>query len=118
MLGISHCLLVNLYLLLKMHFPINCNECGKIKFFNTCRMKCRNLAFQRSGWKWLMVTFFLQVSWEKSYLKSSTLRMYETDMAKVFNINVTNTIDGGASSCLPCPQVSVLAADLNYKLMR
>lgn len=59
-----------------------------------------------------MVIFFLQVSWEKSYLKSSTLRMYETDMAKVFNINVTNTIDGGASSCLPCPQVSVLVAAL------
>ncbi|XP_063598992.1 endosome/lysosome-associated apoptosis and autophagy regulator family member 2-like isoform X2 [Penaeus indicus] len=58
---------------------------------------------------------FQKVSWEKSYLKSSTLRMYETDMAKVFNINVTNTIDGGASSCLPCPQVSVLAADLNYE---
>lgn len=33
-------------------------------------------------------------------------------MAKVFNINVTNTIDGGASSCLPCPQVSVLVAAL------
>ncbi|XP_042213922.1 endosome/lysosome-associated apoptosis and autophagy regulator family member 2-like isoform X1 [Homarus americanus] len=47
---------------------------------------------------------FQKVAWEKSYLKKESSRMFEGDMAKVFNINVTNTIDGGASSCLPCPQ--------------
>ncbi|KAB7497174.1 hypothetical protein Anas_02860 [Armadillidium nasatum] len=47
---------------------------------------------------------FQKVSWEKSYLRSTTSRMFDSDMAKIFNINVTNTIDGGASSCLPCPQ--------------
>ncbi|CAL4108298.1 unnamed protein product [Meganyctiphanes norvegica] len=47
---------------------------------------------------------FQKVSWEKSYLKPGSSRKYESDMAKIFNINVTNTIDGGASSCLPCPQ--------------
>ncbi|KAK8754670.1 hypothetical protein OTU49_017530, partial [Cherax quadricarinatus] len=52
---------------------------------------------------------FQKVSWEKSYLKSGSLRMFETDMAKVYNINVTNTIDGGASSCLPCPQAPAAA---------
>jgi hypothetical protein len=28
------------------------------------------------------------------------------DVAKIFSINVTNTIDGGAAMCLPCHQVS------------
>lgn len=47
---------------------------------------------------------FQKVSWDKSYKKQGLLRMFKADMAKVFSINVTNTIDGGASSCLPCPQ--------------
>ncbi|KAK3864258.1 hypothetical protein Pcinc_028364 [Petrolisthes cinctipes] len=47
---------------------------------------------------------FQKVSWEKSYQKTGSFRLFESDMAKVFNINVTKTIDGGASSCLPCPQ--------------
>ncbi|XP_077995582.1 endosome/lysosome-associated apoptosis and autophagy regulator family member 2-like [Glandiceps talaboti] len=29
---------------------------------------------------------------------------YNEDMAKIYSINVTNTIDGGASSCKPCPR--------------
>ncbi|XP_047736368.1 endosome/lysosome-associated apoptosis and autophagy regulator family member 2 [Hyalella azteca] len=47
---------------------------------------------------------FQKVSWEKSYLRPSSSRRYEGDVAKIFNINVTNTVDGGASTCLPCPQ--------------
>ncbi|XP_066943846.1 endosome/lysosome-associated apoptosis and autophagy regulator family member 2-like isoform X1 [Macrobrachium rosenbergii] len=47
---------------------------------------------------------FLKVSWEKSYMRLGSSRLYETDMAKIFSINVTNTIDGGASTCIPCPQ--------------
>ncbi|KAK7063026.1 hypothetical protein SK128_018005 [Halocaridina rubra] len=47
---------------------------------------------------------FQKVSWEKSYMRSGFSRTFDTDMAKVYNINVTNTIDGGASTCLPCPQ--------------
>jgi hypothetical protein len=31
---------------------------------------------------------------------------FEDDVAKIFSINVTNTIDGGAATCLPCHQVS------------
>ena len=31
----------------------------------------------------------------------------EDDVAKIYCINVTNTIDGGAAMCLPCHQVSV-----------
>ena len=31
---------------------------------------------------------------------------FEDDVAKIFSINVTNTIDGGAAMCLPCHQVS------------
>jgi hypothetical protein len=27
-------------------------------------------------------------------------------VARIFNINVTDTIVGGASECLPCPEVS------------
>jgi hypothetical protein len=30
----------------------------------------------------------------------------EDDVAKIYSINVTNTIDGGADMCLPCHQVS------------
>ncbi|XP_047735692.1 endosome/lysosome-associated apoptosis and autophagy regulator 1-like, partial [Hyalella azteca] len=50
---------------------------------------------------------FQKVSWEKSYLRPSSSRRYEGDVAKIFNINVTNTVDGGASTCLPCPQVGL-----------
>jgi hypothetical protein len=33
------------------------------------------------------------------------------DVAKIFSINVTNTIDGGAAMCLPCHQVSAYASN-------
>lgn len=52
-----------------------------------------------------------QVPWEKSSIKPSlSLRRFETDVAKIFNINVSNTIEGGASNCLPCFQVRVYSA--------
>lgn len=31
----------------------------------------------------------------------------DDDVAKIFSINVTNTIDGGAAFCLPCHQVFI-----------
>ncbi|MPC25143.1 UPF0577 protein KIAA1324-like [Portunus trituberculatus] len=45
------------------------------------------------------------VPWEESSIKPrGSLRLFETDVAKIFNINVSNTVEGGASSCLPCFQ--------------
>lgn len=32
------------------------------------------------------------------------LRLYDTDSARIDSINVTNTVEGGASVCLPCAQ--------------
>jgi hypothetical protein len=34
------------------------------------------------------------------------IKFEDDDVAKIFSINVTNTIDGGAAMCLPCHQVS------------
>lgn len=60
--------------------------------------------------------FRRQVSWEKSYLRPSSSRTLEMDMAKIYNINVTNTIGGGASSCLPCPKVAKYSLSYYYIL--
>lgn len=32
------------------------------------------------------------------------LKLFDTDSARIDSINVTNTIEGGASVCLPCAQ--------------
>ncbi|XP_050739422.1 endosome/lysosome-associated apoptosis and autophagy regulator family member 2-like isoform X2 [Eriocheir sinensis] len=53
---------------------------------------------------------FQKVPWEKSSIKPSlSLRRFETDVAKIFNINVSNTVEGGASNCLPCFQAQTAA---------
>lgn len=33
------------------------------------------------------------------------MRLLDTDVARIYSINVTNTVEGGASQCLPCAQV-------------
>jgi hypothetical protein len=38
------------------------------------------------------------------------------DVARIFSINVTNTIDGGAAMCLPCHQVSAYCMSAMIKL--
>lgn len=54
---------------------------------------------------------FQKVPWEESSIKPrGSLRLFETDVAKIFNINVSNTVEGGASSCLPCFQQAQAAA--------
>ena len=44
-------------------------------------------------------------------------RLYDRDMVRIYSINVTNTIDGGAASCLPCPKVSLGGRLLNPRQM-
>ncbi|XP_043246470.1 endosome/lysosome-associated apoptosis and autophagy regulator family member 2-like isoform X2 [Amphibalanus amphitrite] len=47
---------------------------------------------------------FQKMGWDEAMTVLSSSRLYDRDMVRIYSINVTNTIDGGAASCLPCPQ--------------
>jgi PKD repeat protein len=47
---------------------------------------------------------FQKTSWEESFAMEKQSKMYTNDVAKIYAINVTNTINGGAFECLPCPE--------------
>ncbi|KAG1703654.1 Small G protein signaling modulator 3 [Nymphon striatum] len=50
---------------------------------------------------------FRKVPDDKNYgfiSDKTDFKMYENDFAKIYVINVTDTVDGGASSCLSCPK--------------
>ncbi|XP_049781740.1 endosome/lysosome-associated apoptosis and autophagy regulator family member 2-like [Schistocerca cancellata] len=103
-------------------------EVGSISFsFELiCRSKCEFVFMQGSDSKELSVIqrwtesqprqdFVLALMQNDSYTFSwafqklpldedSNEEMLEDDIAKIYSINVTNTIDGGASTCLPCHQ--------------
>jgi hypothetical protein len=42
--------------------------------------------------------------WAYRKSDSSNAFQFKDDFARIYSINVTNTIDGGAGSCRPCPQ--------------
>jgi hypothetical protein len=55
-------------------------------------------------------------AFQKSQLGQSNSKIkLEDDVAKIFSIDVTNTIDGGAAVCLPCHQVSKYFRHANYE---
>ncbi|XP_071449238.1 endosome/lysosome-associated apoptosis and autophagy regulator family member 2-like [Hetaerina americana] len=42
--------------------------------------------------------------YDRNTMDSTSTTKFEDDIAKIFTVNITNTIDGGAASCLPCHQ--------------
>ena len=54
-----------------------------------------NWAFQKQTW-----------SQELPY-NGLRMRILDADVARIYSINVTNTMEGGASECLPCAQVQI-----------
>ncbi|KAG8225691.1 hypothetical protein J437_LFUL001723 [Ladona fulva] len=51
---------------------------------------------------------FQKLQYDQNYFERDTMDLmdskYEDDVAKIFSINITNTVDGGAGNCLPCHQ--------------
>ncbi|XP_037070770.1 endosome/lysosome-associated apoptosis and autophagy regulator family member 2-like [Pollicipes pollicipes] len=47
---------------------------------------------------------FQKMSWDEALSALASSRLYDRDMVRIYSINVTNTMDGGAASCLPCPK--------------
>ena len=56
---------------------------------------------------------FQKMDWDEALTVLASSRLYDRDMVRIYSINVTNTIDGGAASCLPCPKVSLGGCLLN-----
>ncbi|CAH1782541.1 unnamed protein product [Owenia fusiformis] len=53
------------------------------------------------------VTFswaFQKTDWESAYEGDKVLYKLSNDIAKIYSISVTNTIDGGATECRSCPK--------------
>ena len=48
---------------------------------------------------------FQKLGWDETLTAMAGGRLYDRDMVRIYSINVSNTIDGGAASCLPCPKV-------------
>ncbi|XP_046636514.1 endosome/lysosome-associated apoptosis and autophagy regulator family member 2-like isoform X2 [Daphnia pulicaria] len=74
----------------KQHFSYSIPQNGSYTF---------NWAFQKQAWSedvGAMLPY--------SATGVQRLRLFDTDSARIDQVNVTNTIEGGASVCLPCAQ--------------
>jgi hypothetical protein len=72
----------------KQHFSYSIPQNGSYTF---------NWAFQKQAWS-------EDAGLPYSATGVQRLRLFDTDSARIDSINVTNTIEGGASVCLPCAQ--------------
>jgi hypothetical protein len=72
----------------KQHFTYSIPQNGSYTF---------NWAFQKQAWSQDGMIPYSAAGVQR-------LRLFDTDSARIDSINVTNTIEGGASVCLPCAQ--------------